>query len=289
MDEFATTPIRAGHGRATEGYPWPNAGVTNLDRIKQAVWDAFRGTAQTTFEQGLRIRLDEVGWQVGSLERCARLLRERRASRRRPRRRRPASTPPDPLRGLRPERRVGALLRPSGRAGPRSLAGRAHARRRTPRPAYDAVKSDDRADRRQVRRTMRSWRHSTVVDGARRRSGAPTAPEPRRLVELPRFGRRGRGLRRGRVPTPRGPPRRAGPRRVGAARGPSEEVRPLPVAAPLPGPLRLLDPLPSRREPDRRRACQAARSPSTAPGRRQSERFRSAGCKRRRQCAILRH
>ena len=50
-----------------KGYPWPNAGVPNLDRIKQAVSDAFRGTAQRTFENGLKLRLNEVGWQVGIL------------------------------------------------------------------------------------------------------------------------------------------------------------------------------------------------------------------------------
>ncbi|MGB2875797.1 MAG: hypothetical protein WBB76_10035 [Gaiellaceae bacterium] len=54
------------------GYRWPNAGIPNLGRIRQAVWDAFNGTAQPTFaEQGkqtfaapLRFELDEIGWQV---------------------------------------------------------------------------------------------------------------------------------------------------------------------------------------------------------------------------------
>jgi hypothetical protein len=55
------------------GYRWPNAGVPNLARIKQAVWDAFHGTAQPTFlEAGLptgpartlKLRLNEVGWEV---------------------------------------------------------------------------------------------------------------------------------------------------------------------------------------------------------------------------------
>jgi len=54
--------------RATDplerGYPWPNAGFVNLDRIKQAVWDAFAGTAQPTTLDGLRLYLDEIGWQV---------------------------------------------------------------------------------------------------------------------------------------------------------------------------------------------------------------------------------
>src|SRR5262245_33448363 len=54
--------------RATDslgrGYAWPNAGFANLDRVKQAVWDAFAGTPQPTTLDGLRLYLDEVGWQV---------------------------------------------------------------------------------------------------------------------------------------------------------------------------------------------------------------------------------
>jgi hypothetical protein len=47
-------------------YGWPNAGVTELPRIKQALWDAFSGTAQPTTVQGLKLYLDEVGWQVST-------------------------------------------------------------------------------------------------------------------------------------------------------------------------------------------------------------------------------
>ena len=54
---LATDPI-------TRGYAWPNAGVADLGRIKQAVWDAFRDTAQPTTVNGLKLYLDEVGWQV---------------------------------------------------------------------------------------------------------------------------------------------------------------------------------------------------------------------------------
>ncbi len=65
MDQFAYHPYpKKDTDSLTEGYPWPNAGVTNLDRIKQAFWDAFSDTGQKTFEQGLRVKLDEVGWQV---------------------------------------------------------------------------------------------------------------------------------------------------------------------------------------------------------------------------------
>ena len=53
----ATDPIDRGYG-------WPNAGFANLDRIKQAFWDAFGGTAQPTTVEGLQLYLDEVGWQV---------------------------------------------------------------------------------------------------------------------------------------------------------------------------------------------------------------------------------
>jgi hypothetical protein len=48
----------------SRGYAWPNAGFVNLDRLRQAVWDAFAGTGQPTTVDGLRLYLDEVGWQV---------------------------------------------------------------------------------------------------------------------------------------------------------------------------------------------------------------------------------
>ena len=41
MDELAYHPYpRRDTDSLTEGFLWPNAGVTNLGRIKQAVWDA---------------------------------------------------------------------------------------------------------------------------------------------------------------------------------------------------------------------------------------------------------
>jgi hypothetical protein len=65
MDAFSFHPYP---NRATDpldrGYVWPNAGFVNLDRIRQALWDAFHGTAQPTTLDGLRLHLDEVGWQV---------------------------------------------------------------------------------------------------------------------------------------------------------------------------------------------------------------------------------
>ena len=54
-------------------YSWPKAGLADLARIKQAVWDAFNATAQPTFAEpsrsvvlpSLKLRIAEVGWQVG--------------------------------------------------------------------------------------------------------------------------------------------------------------------------------------------------------------------------------
>ena len=65
MDAFSFHPYPNEATDALErGYAWPNAGFVNLDRIKQALWDAFHGTAQPTTVDGLRLHLDEVGWQV---------------------------------------------------------------------------------------------------------------------------------------------------------------------------------------------------------------------------------
>jgi hypothetical protein len=80
MDQLAFHPYpnpSSANDPLTKGYQWPNAGVPNLDRIKQAFWDAFKGTAQPTFaETGAGSRfstalappltfvLDETGWQT---------------------------------------------------------------------------------------------------------------------------------------------------------------------------------------------------------------------------------
>jgi hypothetical protein len=60
----------------TKGFPWPNIGYANLDRLKQALWDAFNSTPQPTFGstarfgqslaalQPLSIMIGETGWQT---------------------------------------------------------------------------------------------------------------------------------------------------------------------------------------------------------------------------------
>jgi hypothetical protein len=71
MDGFSFHPYP---NKATDplarGYAWPNIGFANLDRLKQALWDAFEGTPQPTTLTGLRLHLDEVGWQVDTTGRA---------------------------------------------------------------------------------------------------------------------------------------------------------------------------------------------------------------------------
>jgi hypothetical protein len=74
MDELSYHPHpNAATDKLETGYSWPNAGIPNLARIKQAFWDAFNGTGQPTFVEAgmprgpvrtLKLRLNEVGWQV---------------------------------------------------------------------------------------------------------------------------------------------------------------------------------------------------------------------------------
>src|SRR5216110_777293 len=54
------------------GYLWPKVGCVNLDRFKQAWWDAFHGTGQPLFREAghagpgpfVRVYVDEVGYQT---------------------------------------------------------------------------------------------------------------------------------------------------------------------------------------------------------------------------------
>lgn len=67
MDGFSFHPYpNSATDPLERGYGWPNAGFANLDRVKQALWDAFNATAQPTTLTGLRLHLDEVGWQVST-------------------------------------------------------------------------------------------------------------------------------------------------------------------------------------------------------------------------------
>ncbi len=65
MDQFGYHAYpRSNRDSLSAGFDWPDAGFSNLTRVKQALWDAFGGTAQPTIETGLRISIDEIGWQT---------------------------------------------------------------------------------------------------------------------------------------------------------------------------------------------------------------------------------
>jgi hypothetical protein len=168
MDEMAFHPYpNKNTDGLNVGHAWPNAGVTNFDRVKQAFWDAFNGSAQKTFEQGLRAKLDEVGWQVqvsgdsaaayfgvenitptseaNQAAIYAAFLRYAACD---------ASFDSVLFFGLQDEpdldRWQAGLMRADG----------------TTRPSYDSVKATIAATNGECDGAMRRWRHSTTVDGA---------------------------------------------------------------------------------------------------------------------------
>ena len=68
MDQLSVHPY-PNPGNPTDGpgvgYDNPDRfGVPNLDRVKQAVYDAFNGTGQPTTLTGLTFIIDEIGWQT---------------------------------------------------------------------------------------------------------------------------------------------------------------------------------------------------------------------------------
>ena len=133
MDEISFHPHpNAATDHSRPGYSWPNAGVPNLARIKQAVWDAFYGTAQPTFEEAglprgpvrtLKMRLNEVGWQV-AIPPASRAAYYGKRERRHDRRGHSGGDlrQPDPAARVRPGGEVAALLQP-GRRCRTSTAG----------------------------------------------------------------------------------------------------------------------------------------------------------------------
>ena len=194
MDELAFHPHpNSNTDSFLVGYRWPNAGTSNLGRIKQAIWDAFHGTAQPVFaETGrpvfraalppLRVRLNEIGWQVAvpessmdayyGRESVSRLSEERAQA--------------DTYAGLIPYYACDASVRSMLYYGlvdepdlDRWQAGLMRADG-TRRPSYGAVKSALARGLAKCNRRPVAWRHSTVVVGAsakfgeRRRSARDT-------------------------------------------------------------------------------------------------------------------
>jgi hypothetical protein len=185
MDELSFHPYpNSARDGLLKGYKWPNAGVANLDRIKQAVWDAFHGTAQPTFAEGrrtggLKLRLDEVGWQVGvpSSLRSFYYGRENVETTDEGSQARiyaqlvgylacDSAVKSVLLFGLKDEpdldRWQAALLRADG----------------SPRPAFDSVKRAIAQTAGRCPGRLRAWRHSTSVAGASARFSGLGRPKP---------------------------------------------------------------------------------------------------------------
>jgi len=180
MDELAYHPYpRRDTDSLTEGFLWPNAGVTNLGRIKQAVWDAFHATGQPTFEDGLRLRLDEVGWQVSV--RGAALRSYVGSETVKPTTEaEQAAIYASLVRYTACDPNVTALLFFGLRDEPNLSRWQAGLMRAdgTPRPSYQAVKAVLERTGGNCAGKMRSWRHSHVVEGV-----SATFPRARRLPD----------------------------------------------------------------------------------------------------------
>jgi len=168
MDQFAYHPYpKKDTDSLTEGYVWPNAGVTNFDRVKQAFWDAFGGTGQKTFEQGLRVKLDEVGWQVAvapealpayfGAESIAPTTEAAQAS-----------IYSGLLRYVACDQAFESVLFFGLQDEPNLDRWQAGLMRAdgSHRPSYDAVKATIAETGGDCTGAQRSWRHSTTVDGA---------------------------------------------------------------------------------------------------------------------------
>ena len=69
MDELGFHPYPNRTTIRRERLRLAERGHANLDRIKQAVWDAFHGTAQTPFAERRMRGTDRVvgGWWVGNI------------------------------------------------------------------------------------------------------------------------------------------------------------------------------------------------------------------------------
>jgi hypothetical protein len=68
MDEMSVHPYPNPNSPTDSpdvGYQNPDFfGIPNLDRVKQAIYDAFSGTGQPTTADGLQFVIDELGWQT---------------------------------------------------------------------------------------------------------------------------------------------------------------------------------------------------------------------------------
>jgi hypothetical protein len=171
-----------------KGYRWPNAGVPNLDRIKQAFWDAFRGTAQPTFGEGrsrgrIAFRLDELGWQVGVMSSSASAYHGSESVRTTTESRQ-SGIYGQAIRYLACDATVRSvlffLLRDEADLE-RWQAGLVRADN-SRRPSFEAVKAGIAQSGGRCTGRLRSWRHSTTVSGAKVRFPKKRVLPARRLT-----------------------------------------------------------------------------------------------------------
>ncbi len=188
MDAFSFHPYpNVNTDAPSVGYRWPNAGVSNYARIKQALWDAFNGTAQLDVERGLPLWIDEAGWQVNTnglvgytgAENVP-TIDEATQARYHAQLIRLAACDPD-VATLHLFHWIDDTARDAGfQSGQYRLDG-------TPRPAYaqvaKAVAETDRGAR--CPGTQASWRHLTTVEHARPDfSGAVDQPQSRTTFRI---------------------------------------------------------------------------------------------------------
>jgi len=189
MDELAFHPYPdKDTDPLLKGYRWPNAGIPNLDRIKQAFWDAFHGTAQPTFGEGrtrgaTTLTLDELGWQV-DVASAALSAYSGRESVVPTTEAAQARIYGDAVRYLTCDASVRSILFFLLRDEPdldRWQAGlvRADGSRRA---SFNAVKAAIGATNGNCQGRMRSWRHSSKVDGAKVRFPRGRTVPARRLT-----------------------------------------------------------------------------------------------------------
>jgi hypothetical protein len=185
MDELAFHPYPSRDGDSPDvGYIWPNAGVPNLDRVKQAVWDAFHGTAQPTFaEPGVKtfakplmFELDEVGWQVTIPADLSPLYVGNETSRSTIDEQTQAQYYTDAIDLMACDPSVRALNFFHLMDEPNLKNWQSGLERvdLTPRPSYEAVKQAIRDTGGNCRGTPVTWRHSAGVVGARAVFGLKT-------------------------------------------------------------------------------------------------------------------
>jgi hypothetical protein len=171
-----------------KGYRWPNAGVPNLGRIKQAFWDAFRGTRQPTFREGtgrgsMTFRLDELGWQVGIVPAAAGAYHGRESVRTTSEASQ-SGIYNSAIRYLACDASVRSVLFFLLRDEPdleRWQAGLVRADG-TRRPSFGSVKTTVAQTGGRCQGRLRSWRHTTSVSGAKVRFPKKRVLPARRLT-----------------------------------------------------------------------------------------------------------